>query len=103
MSAEYDKGADNGLYQYNNHWRPIIGSLEDRLKPLKSKEPKYEDKYCIHNGFGKPYSYSLPPIQGLYTFPYYVYGEQTLYPYQVGHGYAIKHNKEKPYVPYYKD
>ncbi|CAH0695915.1 unnamed protein product [Spodoptera exigua] len=94
---------------YSDSWKPIPSVYEDRVKPAKVT-PKYDDKY-IHNAVGKPYG-TPPYIQGIYTFPYYAYGEikpvyQPLYnpypPYYNGDFYIKKEDKNKPYVPYYKN
>lgn len=107
VSSEY--GSEKTDHHYDsNPWRPVLGPYGDRVKPLKVN-PKYEDKYLMHSVAGKPYG--APYVSGIYTYPYYAYGETSPvyqpvlnpYPSYYGNYYIRKESTGKPYVPYYKN
>ncbi|CAK1552517.1 unnamed protein product [Leptosia nina] len=88
--------------KYN--WHPTE-SYWDKTKPTTAKDT--DDKlFVIQSSFGKPYY-----VTGLYTIPYYIFGEFANYYQRPTFGYPDinyynylikKQNKDKPYVPSYK-
>lgn len=96
-----DCGYKSDKSEYTNSWKPV--------KPAKVT-PKYDDTYNYNAG-EKPNGVPLYG-QGIYTSPYYAYGEikpvyQPLYKpypsYNNGNYYTKKEDKDKLYVAYFKN
>lgn len=85
------------------YWRPTTESYWEKIKVTTPKD--VDKQLLIQTTYAKPYY-----ATGLYTFPYYVFGEfANVYRPPFGYSdvnyfnyYMKKQNKDKQYVPSYK-